>query len=245
MYRLRLQLSLPILCCIGMIACSSTNPLYEEKLKQDQYLQRNFPAPSTEEKEQPAIKTQYYNEIASGKVVVGMSMLEAQLSTKTYPYGSNRDNTVYWCNKQAAKSCNAQCETCAATLLTPDNVYFLEGAADQIFVVHVIPRQHEDTTASLQAKPFNVVQALFFNRVVEGMSVRDFQRIEQLPTARTEYYCKTQRVFQSCLLDCSECIIKIITPRNQQYHVQKVRFQGHNDYARIVEVSTSMVNRLH
>lgn len=228
----------------GLYSCTSTNPIYQEKLKQDRYLQQNFPTPTEKSKEMPALKTRFSNEITAGKVVTGMSMLEVQLATKTYPYGNQRYNTVYWCNEQPANRCTGQCSQCAATLLTPKNVHYLEGKGDQLTVVASLTRQPQDTMANIKSKPFRVIHALFSNRVVTGMSARDFQRISQLSNAKTQYYCKSQRVFKSCLFDCGQCTVKVIIPRHENYQIQTIRFQGHSDFATIVEVSSSLANTL-
>jgi len=228
----------------GLYSCSSSNPVYEEKLKQDRYLQQNFPTPVEKPQQQPALKTRFYKEITAGKVVAGMSMLEAQLATKSFPYGNQRYNTLYWCNDQPANRCIDQCSRCAATLLTPEHIHYLEGKGDQLTVVASLPRQPQDSMASIKAKPFRVVQALFSNRVVTGMSAQDFQRITQLSSAKTQYYCKSQRVFKSCLFDCGQCTVKVIIPRHKNYQIQTIRFQGHSDFATIVEVSSSVADSL-
>ena len=229
---------------VALCSCSSTNSNYDEKLKRDKFLQQNYPTPSVKPKQQRAVQTRFFNEINAGQVVSGMNMLEVQAATKTYPYGTHRFNTVYWCNGQLARRCTSQCSSCAATVLTSKDMHYLEGKGDQIVVVASLTRQPEDTIATLKAKPFNVVQALFSNRVVAGMSAKDFQRISQLSSAKHLYYCKSQRVFQSCLFDCGQCTVKIITVVHRHYQIQTIRFQGHSDFATIVGVSTSMADTL-
>ena len=231
-----------IVAAITLIACNSANTIYQEKQQQDEYLQRNYPDKKPASEEKPALKTDYYQEIMAGEVVVGMSLQEAMIATKTYPHGPNRFNTVFWCNEQKVDTCDAICSKCAGTLVTPTQLYFLEGKQDKLSVVKSIPRRVDDTVAKLQRKPFKVVNALFLNQAVPGMTIKDFQRLEQLPDAKTQFYCKSQRVFQSCLLDCGECTVKIITPRNNQYHIQTVRFKGYNDFATIVDVSTTVAS---
>jgi len=229
---------------MGLCSCSSTNSAYEEKLKRDKFLQQNYPTPSVKPKQQRAIQTRFLKEINAGQVVSGMSMLEVQAATKTYPYGTHRFNTVYWCNGQLSNRCTPQCSSCAATLLTSKYMHYLEGKGDQIVVVASLTRQPEDSVTTLKAKPFNVVQALFSNRVVSGMSAKDFQRIPQLSGAKHQYYCKSQRVFKSCLFDCGQCTVKVITIVDRHYQIQTIRFQGHSDFATIVDVSTSIANTL-
>jgi len=231
-----------IAASIVLIGCSATNTTYEEKQKQDEYLKRNYPDKKSESREQPAISTSYYQEIMDGQVVVGMNLTEALLASKTYPHGANRFNTLFWCNERLISACDASCKQCSGILLTAKQMHLLEGKQDALSVVKSIPRHRDDTIATLQHKPFQVINALFLNEVVPGMTVTDFQRVAQLPDSRTEFYCKSQRVFQSCLFDCGECTIKIITPNNKQYYIQTIRFRGHNDHATIVDVSNSIAS---
>ncbi|WP_455222008.1 hypothetical protein [Kaarinaea lacus] len=226
-----------------LVGCNTTNSAYQEKLQQDQFMERNFAAEQPAAKETPALKTDYYNEIRAGEVVVGMNLLEAMIATKTYPHGPNRYNTVYWCEGKIVDSCNTSCQECSATLLTPQYTHYLQGKGDQLAVVKSLPRHIEDTVASFKAKPYPVVNALFLNRIVTGMTIDDFNRIEQSPSTKTQYYCKEHRVFQSCLHNCSDCTLKIITPRSDQYHVQTVRFRGHLDYATVVDVKEALFAR--
>ena len=242
MNRYSLTALLCVVTAVVLFGCNSTNTPYQEKLKQDKYLQRSYPEKQPQSKEKPAIKTNYYQEITAGKVVVGMNLLEAKAATKTHPYGPNRFNTVYWCNEQLVDACDATCNKCAGTLVTPTQLHFLEGKQDKLLVVKSIPRRMEDTVAKLKRKPLRVVNALFLNQLVPGMTIKDFQRVEQLPSSKTEFYCKSQRVFQSCLLDCGECTVKIITPRNNQFHIQTVRFRGHNDFATIVDITKTVAS---
>ncbi|HEY5604142.1 MAG TPA: hypothetical protein VIM41_13630 [Gammaproteobacteria bacterium] len=223
-----------------LAACNTTNPVHEEKLQQDEFLERNFRAEPPDEKEKPALKTEFYNEIQAGEVVVGMSLLEALVATRTYPHGPNRYNMVYWCAGQMVDSCNATCAQCSATLLTPRYTHYLQGKGDTLAVVKSLTRHAQDNIANLRAKPYPVVNALFLNRIVPGMGIEDFQRIEQLPHTKTQYYCKDQRVFQSCLLSCSDCTLKLIAPRGERFHVQTVRFRGTKDYATVFEVQETL-----
>jgi len=226
-----------------LAGCNTTNPVYQEKLQQDQFIARNFAAEKPVAKETPALKTDYYSEIQAGEVVIGMSLLEAKLATKTYPHGPNRYNSVYWCDGEIADRCNSTCQECSATLLTPQNTHYLQGKGDQLVVVKSLPRHIEDTVANFKAKPYPVVNALFLNRIVAGMTIDDFNRIEQSPSTKTQYFCKELRVFQSCLHNCSDCTLKIITPRSDQYYVQTVRFRGHLDYATVVDVKEALFAR--
>ena len=235
------QGKLIVAALLAVIAgCNTTNSLYEEKLKKDEYLKHSYPGKAPEARETPAIKTEYYNEVLAGEVVIGMNLVETKTATKTYPYGPNRYNTVYWCDKKTVERCNASCKHCTSVLLTDKHAHLLQGKGDNLFVVKSLPRQSQDTVATLKGKSFDVVNALFLNKIVPGMTVNDFKRIRQLPGSKTEYYCKNQRVFQSCLLDCSDCTLKIISPRNSQVHIRTVRFRGHMDYATIVDVNESV-----
>ena len=222
-----------------LAGCNTTNSVYQEKLQKDKFLEANYSAKPSEPKEKPAFKTQVYNETVAGEVVVGMNLTEAKIATRTFPHGPNRYNTVYWCNGEVVDRCNETCKQCAATLLAPHYTHYLQGKGDKLEVVKSLPRNIEDTVYSLKSKPYPVVNALFLNRVVTGMTIKDFQRIEQFPDTKIQYYCKNQRVFQSCLLDCSDCTLKIITPRASHYHMQTVRFKGNLDYATIVDVKES------
>jgi len=223
-----------------LTACNITNSVYEDKIQKDKFLEQNFSAAPPVKRETPALKTDYYNEIVAGEVVVGMNLLEAMIATKTFPHGPNRYNTVYWCNGQIVDRCNETCQQCAATLLTPKYSHYLQGKGDNLIVVKSLERHMEDDVYSFKTKPYPVVNALFLNRIVTGMSIDDFNRIEQLPQTKIQYYCKNQRVFQSCLLDCSDCTVKLIAPRGNNYHVQTIRFRGHNDYATVVDVKESV-----
>lgn len=223
-----------------LAGCGTSNSLYEEKLKQDDYLKRSYPAKKPQSRETPAIKTNFYDEISAGRVVEGMSLLESLAASKTVPYGPNRYNTVYWCDQQPADRCDARCAQCAAVLLTDQSTHLLQGHGDQLFVVKSLPRQEQDNVATLKGKPLTVVTALFQNKVVPGMTVKDFKRIRRQPGSKTQYYCKNQRVFQSCLLSCSDCTLKIISPGERQFHIRTVRFRGHMDYATIVDVNDSV-----
>jgi hypothetical protein len=142
-----------------------------------------------------------------------------------------------------ADSCDANCQECSAALLTPAHIHYLQGKGDKLEVVKSLPRHNQDTVANLQAKPYAVVNALFLNRIVAGMTIEDFKRIEQLPDTKTQYFCKDQRVFQSCLLSCSDCTLKLIAPRGDQYHVQTVRFRGTMDFATVVGVEEATYAR--
>ncbi len=226
-----------------LLGCNTTNSAYQEKLQQDQFLERNFAAEQPAPKETPALQTEYYNEIQAGEVVVGMNLLEAMVATNTFPHGPNRYNTVYWCDGQTVDKCSASCQQCSATLLTPRYTHFLQGKGDKLVVVKSLPRHIDDTVAKLKTKPYPVVNALFLNSIVTGMSIGDFNRIEQLPNAKTQYFCKDERVFQSCLRSCSDCTLKIITTRGNQYHVQTVRFRGHKDFATVVDVKEALFAR--
>ena len=235
-----------ILVAVALLffGCNTTNSVYEEKLQKDQFLEQNFSAEQPAASQtKPALKTDYYNEIVAGKVVVGMSLLEAKLATKTFPHGPNRYNTVFWCDTKVVDRCNENCQQCAATLLTPDYTHYMQGKGDKLVVVKSLARHVGDDVYSLKTKPYPVVNALFLNRIVTGMSIEDFSRIEQLPNTKIQYFCKEQRVFESCLLDCSDCTLKLISPRGNLYHVQTVRFRGHNDYATVVNVQESTFAR--
>lgn len=223
--------------------CNTTNSTYQEKQQQDQFLERNFAAEQPAPRETPALKTEFYNEIRAGEVVVGMNLLEAMIATKTYPHGPNRYNMVYWCDGENVDKCKSTCKQCSATLLTPQYTHYLQGKGEELVVVKSLPRHIEDTVANFKAKPYPVVNALFLNRIVTGMSIDDFKRIEQLPNTKTQYFCKDERVFQSCLHNCSDCTLKIITTRANQYHVQTVRFRGHMDYATVVDVDEASFAR--
>ncbi|MEJ2180457.1 MAG: hypothetical protein P8Y28_08475, partial [Gammaproteobacteria bacterium] len=192
-----------------LTACNITNSVYEDKIQKDKFLEQNFSAAPPVNRETPTLKTDYYHEIVAGEVVVGMNLLEAMIATKTFPHGPNRYNTVYWCNGQIVDRCNATCQQCAATLLTPKYSHYLQGKGDKLIVVKSLERHIEDDVYSFKTKPYPVVNALFLNRIVTGMSIDDFNRIEQLPQTKIQYYCKNQRVFQSCLLDCSDCTLKL------------------------------------
>lgn len=223
-----------------LTACNTTNSVYEEKLQKDKFLEKNFSAEPSLPEERPAFKTDYYNEIIAGEVVVGMNLLEAKLATKTFPHGPNRYNTVYWCDSKVVDSCNENCQQCAATLLAPKYTHYLQGKGDKLIVVKSLPRHEADSVYSLKSKPYPVVNGLFLNRIVTGMTIHDFNRIQQLPDTKIQYFCKEQRVFKSCLLDCSDCTLKLIAPRAGHYHVQTVRFRGHMDFATIVDVKESI-----
>lgn len=230
-----------ILILVALLAaCNTTNSVYEEKLQKDKFLEKNFSAKEPVAREKPALKTHYYDEIVAGEVVVGMNLLEAMVATKTFPHGPNRYNTVYWCDGQAVDLCNETCQQCAATLLTPKYTHYMQGKGDKLIVVKSLKRHIEDDVYSLKTKPYPVVNALFLNHVVTGMSIKDFNRIEQLPDTKIQYYCKDQRVFTSCLLNCSDCTLKLIAPRGNNYHVQTVRFRGHKDFATVVNVKESV-----
>ena len=175
----------------------------------------------------------------AGEVIVGMNLLEAMIATKTYPHGPNRYNTVYWCDGETVDRCNETCQQCSATLLTSKYTHYMQGKGDKLIVVKSLKRHVEDDVYSLKSKPYPVVNALFLNRIVTGMSIDDFNRIEQLPDTKIQYFCKDQRVFQSCLLDCSDCTLKLIAPLGNHYRVQTIRFRGHMDYATVVDVKES------
>jgi hypothetical protein len=234
---------IPVVLMALLAACNTTNSAYQEKLQQDVFLSRNFAAEPPAAKESPALKTEFYNEIQAGQVVVGMNLVEVMVATKTFPHGPNRYNTVYWCDGQSVDKCKSSCEQCSATLLTPQYTHYLQGKGAQLIVVKSLPRHADDTVANLKAKPYPVVNALFLNRIVTGMTIDDFSRIEQLPNTKTQYFCKEHRVFQSCLRSCSDCTLKIIAPRGNQYHVQTVRFRGHKDFATIVDVEEAQFAR--
>lgn len=240
---LNLAKLIPVILIAQLAACNTTNSAYQEKQQQDQFLARNFTTEQPVTTETPAIKTEFYNEIRAGEVVVGMNLLEAMVATKTFPHGPNRYNTVYWCDGETVDKCNVSCQECSATLLTPQYTHYLQGKGEQLIVVKSLARHTDDTVANLKAKPYPVVNALFLNRIVSGMSIDDFSRIEQLPDTKTQYFCKDHRVFQSCLRNCSDCTLKIIAPRGDQYHVQTVRFRGHMDFATVVDVKEAQFAR--
>ena len=242
--RFHILSKLTVVSLVALLSgCNITNSVYKEKLQQDEFLERNYDVKQPVAAEKPALKTDYYNEINAGAVVVGMNLLEAMIATRTYPHGPNRYNTVYWCDGQSVDSCSATCQQCSATLLTPEYTHYLQGKGNKLVVMKSLPRHIEDTVFNLKAKPYPVVNALFLNRIVTGMTIDDFSRIEQLPDTKTQYYCKNERVFQSCLLNCSDCTLKLIAPRGDQYHVQTVRFRGHKDFATVVDVKEAQFAR--
>ena len=231
-----------ILCLITAIlaGCESQSSIYEEKLKRDKFIEREYSVTDKSKKERPALETSYYNEITSGRVVVGMNLLETKLATKTHPYGQNRNNLVYWCNETPVPECENGCDVCAAILFGENQTHFLQGKGLNLVVVNSIDKQNEDTVFNFRNKEYKVVSALFRNQIVEGMDMRDFQRIKLPSATKQQYFCKNHRVFNNCLNDCTDCTINLITPRENQFHVQSVRFRGKYDYKTIVDVKESI-----
>lgn len=223
--------------------CGTSSSAYEEKLKKDDYLKRTYPDTKPVPKATPAVKTDYYNEITAGQVVTGMNLTETRAATQTYPYGSKRNNSVSWCNDKPVNHCKPGCNQCAVVFFDEQQIHLLAGKGDNPVVEKSLARRPEDTVITFRDKPLEVVHAIFDNRIVTGMSVIDFKRLRQRPDSKTQYYCKNHRVFQSCLYDCGDCTLKIISPRNHQYHVRTVRFRGHLDFATIVDVTESVQNR--
>jgi hypothetical protein len=233
-------ITIALMLVILLTGCTTTDPVYEEKLKKDQYLKRSYPDKQPVSREKPALKTRFYNEIVAGDVVTGMNLTEVKAATHTYPYGPKRNNAVYWCDKKIVNQCRKNCTQCASVFITKQQTHFLQGKGNNPVVVKTLTRTPQDTVFAFRDKPYNIVNALFYNQAVAGMSINDFKRLRQRPGSKTQYYCKNRRVFESCLYTCSDCTLKIISPHNDQFQIRTVRFRGHMDYATIVDVEESI-----
>lgn len=225
---------------ILLTGCATTDSAYEQKLKKDQYLKRSYPNEPPASRETPALKTRFYQEIVAGKVITGMNLTEVKAATQTTPYGPNRYNAVSWCDKKIVNQCRENCNQCTSVFFTRQQTHFLQGKGNNPMVIKSLARTPQDTVAAFRDKPFKVVTAIFDNRVVAGMSINDFKRLRQRPGSKTQYYCKNRRVFESCLYECSDCTLKIISPHNGQYQIRTVRFRGHMDFATVVDVKETM-----
>jgi hypothetical protein len=225
---------------ILLTGCATPDSAYEEKLKKDQYLKHSYPDEPPVSRETPALKTRFYQEIVAGDVVTGMNLTEVKAATQTFPYGSNRYNAVYWCDKKIVNQCRENCNQCASVFFTKQQTHFLQGKGDNPVVVKSLAHTPQDTVSAFRDKPYEVVNAIFYNQAVAGMSINDFKRLRQRTGSKTQYYCKNRRVFESCLYECSDCTLKIISPQNGQYQIRTVRFRGHMDFATVVEVEESM-----
>ena len=229
---------------MAFTGCESQNSIYQEKLKRDKFIEREFSEEKhASAKEKSGIKTYYYNEITSGNVVAGMSLMEAKMASKTYPYGSNRGNIIFWCEEKVVDVCAQHCAICAAVLFGKKQTHFLQGKghSEKTVVVKSLPSHRNDTVFHFRSKPYSVVSALFRNQIVEGMDLTDYQRITPFPATRQQFFCKNQRVFQNCLFDyCTDCTVRLITPAESQYRVKSVRFRGNSDFKTIVDVKESI-----
>jgi len=234
---LLLLMLITLICQIS--ACSNGIDIRKQKAAQDSWLEKNFPDEKHEPPEQAALQTEFYNDVIEGNVVVGMNLLETMVATKTQPHGNNKYTPIFWCDGQPINACHNDCHMCAAVLITDKINYYLKGKGTNPRVVQQLPKQAEDTAQNFKSKSFSVINALFLNNIVAGMNVADFNRIRLLPTAKQQYYCNNRRIYDSCLGNCGDCIIRILTPRGDKTHVQTVHFKGHMGFKSIVNVTES------
>jgi len=234
---LRILILLTLIHHIG--ACTGDVDIRQQKITEDRWLEKNYPDKPYASPEQAALPTEYYNDVIAGNVVVGMSLLETRVATKTDPHGSHKYPTFHWCDGLSVNACHDNCGICAAVLLTDKTQYYLKGKGNNPTVVQQRPRQQEDTAHYFASKSYSVINAIFLNKIVTGMDVTDFARIRLLPTAKQQYYCNNRRIYNNCLGDCGDCIIKVLTPRGDKVHVQTVHFKGHMDFKTIVNVTES------
>ncbi|NOZ52130.1 MAG: hypothetical protein GXP08_03140 [Gammaproteobacteria bacterium] len=220
-------------------ACTGDVDIRQQKAAQDRWLEKNYPDEKYEAPQHAALQTEFYSDVIAGNVMIGMNLLEAQVTTKTYPHGNNRYSTVYWCDGRSVNECNNNCGICTAVLITDKTNYYLKGKGKDLRVVQMLAKRRGDNANYFKSKSYTVVNALFLNKIVPGMSVADFTRIRLLPTSKLQYYCNNQRIYSTCLENCGNCIIKIISARGNNTHLQTVHFKGHLGFKTIVDVKQS------
>lgn len=224
-------------------ACT-TNDTFAVKTAQDEWLAQNYPNRTfNKARETPAVRTQYYDAIKSGSVMVGMNLAETQTALKMKPYGDRPMQAVFWCNGASTAQCQADCPVCASVMFAATHIIYLQGRGDQPEAVKILAKQESDTMDSFRERPFNVVDALFVNKVVPGMSVADFERIEFPAHATREYYCYRQRVFQSCLRSCGDCKVEISIPNEGVSDLQVIQLKGRYDFQTVTDVKRARLKQ--